>query len=131
MKSDVDIKDDVYKIINHSPLEQAVTGVLKKTKRPHNSKSEDIVISVLSNNTAQQQEAFVNVNIYVKDDDVDGQDEECSPRLRQLCQLAFDLFLNVRGHDFRLSLDTQQVMEVEGTGEHLINNKLLYQIINE
>lgn len=131
MKSDIDIKDDVYKIINHSPLEQAVTGVLKKTKRPHNSKSEDIVISVLSNNTAQQQEAFVNVNIYVKDDDVDGQDEECSPRLRQLCQLAFDLFLNVRGHDFRLSLDTQQVMEVEGTGEHLINNKLLYQIINE
>ncbi len=131
MKSDIDIKDDVYKIINHSPLEQAVTGVLKKTKRPHNSKNEDIVISVLSNNTAQQQEAFVNVNIYVKDDDVDGQDEECSPRLRQLCQLAFDLFLNVRGHDFRLSLDTQQVMEVEGTGEHLINNKLLYQIINE
>ncbi len=131
MKSDIDIKDDVYKIINHSPLEQAVTGVLKKTKRPHNSRSEDIVISVLSNNTAQQQEAFVNVNIYVKDDDVDGQDEECSPRLRQLCQLAFDLFLNVRGHDFRLSLDTQQVMEVEGTGEHLINNKLLYQIINE
>lgn len=131
MKSDIDIKDDVYKIINHSPLEQAVTGVLKKTKRPHNSKNEDIVISVLSNNTAQQQEAFVNVNIYVKDDDVDGQDEECSPRLRQLCQLAFDLFLNARGHDFRLSLDTQQVMEVEGTGEHLINNKLLYQIINE
>lgn len=131
MKSDIDIKDDVYKIINHSPLEQAVTGVLKKTKRPHNSKNEDIVISVLSNNTAQQQEAFVNVNIYVKDDDVDGQDEECSPRLRQLCQLAFDLFLNVRGHDFRLSLDTQQVMEVDGTGEHLINNKLLYQIINE
>lgn len=131
MKSDIDIKDDVYKIINHSPLEQAVTGVLKKTKRPHNSKSEDIVISVLSNKTVQQQEAFVNVNIYVNDDDVDGQDEECSPRLRQLCQLAFDLFLNVRGHDFRLSLDTQQVMEVDGTGEHLINNKLLYQIINE
>lgn len=131
MKSDIDIKDDVYKIINHSPLEQAVTGVLKKTKRPHNSKSEDIVISVLSNKTAQQQEAFVNVNIYVKDDNVDCQDEECSPRLRQLCQLAFDLFLNVRGHDFRLSLNTQQVMEVEGTGEHLINNKLLYQIINE
>lgn len=131
MKSDIDIKDDVYKIINHSPLEQAVTGVLKKTKRPHNSKSEDIVISVLSNKTAQQQEAFVNVNIYVKDDDVDGQYEECSPRLRQLCQLAFDLFMNVRGYDFRLSLDTQQVMEVDGTGEHLINNKLLYQIINE
>lgn len=131
MKSDIDIKDDVYKIINHSQLEQAVTGVLKKTKRPHNSKREDIVISVLSNKTAQQQEAFVNVNIYVKDDDVDGQDEECSPRLRQLCQLAFDLFLNVRGHDFRLSLDTQQVIEVDGTGEHLINNKLLYQIINE
>lgn len=130
MKSDIDIKDDVYKIINHSSLEEAVTGALKKTKRPHNSKREDIVISVLSNKTAQQQEAFVNVNIYVKDD-VDGQYEECSPRLRQLCQLAFDLFLNVRGHDFRLSLDTQQVMDVEGTGEHLINNKLLYQIINE
>ena len=101
MKSDIDIKDDVWKVIK------------------------------------QKQVAYVNVNIYVTDDDVDGQSEECTARLRKLCQMSFDLFDNVRGNDFRLSLTDpnyecgQRVIESSGTSEHVINNKLLYQIINE
>lgn len=133
MKSDIDIKDDVYKVILNSDLEEEVTGELSKTKRPKDSKLEDIVISVLANNTAQEQEAFVVVNIYVKDDDVNGQYEECSPRLRTLCQLCFSLFENVRGQDYRLSLaeDKGQTVFDTENGEHVISNKLLYQIINE
>lgn len=133
MKSDIAIKDDIYSIILDSPLHQMVTGELSKTERPHKSRSEDIVISILANLTAQRQEAYVNVNIYCKDDDVNGQNEECSSRLRVLCDAAFDLFQRVRGKDFRLSIaedNGQRVMPVDG-GEHIINNKLLYQIINE
>ena len=37
MKSDIEIKDDVYKIIKGSELEKAVTGKLSKTLRPLNS----------------------------------------------------------------------------------------------
>lgn len=140
MKSDEDIKDDVYDVVIKSALAEEVSGVIKTTKRPHNSTSEDIIISVLANQQAQRQEAYVNVNVYVKDDNVDGQYEESRDRLRKLCQLCFDLFDNVRGTDFRLSIrhgdgdnggsQGQRVIETD-IGEHVINNKLLYQVINE
>lgn len=138
MKSDVDIKDDVWRVINKSALLKEVTGELKKTSiRPKGSRSEDIIISILANDTKQKQVAYVNVNIYVADDNVDGQSEEQTTRLRKLCQMSFDLFDNVRGNDFRLSLTDpnfecgQRVIKSVGTSEHVINNKVLYQIINE
>lgn len=58
MKSDIEIKDDIYQIIKGSALEKAVTGKLKKTRRPANSNKEDIVISILENGSGQVQEAF-------------------------------------------------------------------------
>ena len=45
MKSDIEIKDDIYKFIKGSALEKAVTGKLRKTRRPKDSNLEDIVIS--------------------------------------------------------------------------------------
>lgn len=138
MKTDIDIKDDIWRVIKKSPLFKEVTGELKKTSvRPKESRKEDIVISVLANNIRQKQLAYVNVNIYVADNYVDGQNEENSERLRRLCNMAFSVFENVRGVDFRLSLTDpnfdcgQRVIESEGTSEHVINNKILYQIINE
>jgi hypothetical protein len=131
MKSDIEIKDDIYQIIKGSALEKAVTGKLKKTRRPANSNKEDIVISILENGSGQVQEAFVNVNIYVSDDVRDGQAEENSSRLRQLCKLATELLEVQRGEDYRFTLDKQRVMEVNGKSEHFINNKLLYKQVNE
>ena len=131
MKSDIEIKDDIYQIIKGSTLEKAVTGKLKKTRRPANSNKEDIVISILENGSGQVQEAFVNVNIYVSDDVRDGQAEENSSRLRQLCKLATELLEVERGEDYRFTLDKQRVMEVNGKNEHFINNKLLYKQVNE
>lgn len=138
MKSDIDIKDDIWKVISESPLKAEVSGALKKTSvRPKGSRKEDIVISILANDTKQKQVAYVNVNIYVSDDDVEGQSEEQTVRLRKLCQMSFDLFDNVRRKDFRLSLTDpsfecgQRVIESAGTSEHVISNKVLYQIINE
>ena len=75
MKSDIDIKDDIYRLIQKSDLKKAITGSVSKTKRPKDSKLEDVVVSVLANHTAQRQEAFVVVNVYVKDDNVNGQNE--------------------------------------------------------
>ena len=135
MKSDIDIKDDVYKVINSSALKKAVTGSLCKRKRvayPIGAElKEDICISILANQTSQEQKAFVSVNIYVKDENVKGQEEEKSDRLRELCQLSFHVLEFIHGSDFRLSMDTQRVVPSEETGEHIINNKLLYQTIND
>lgn len=133
MKSDIEIKDDIYKIIQGSSLKKAVTGKLSKTQRPASSDKEDIVISVLDNGSGQKQEAFVNVNIYVPDYIRDGQAEEYTIRLRELCRLSYELLFKCRGDGFRVdsSGSKQRVLEVNGKDEHFINNKLLIQISNE
>lgn len=131
MKSDIDIKDDIYNHIKGSVLEATVTGKLSKTKRPNKSNKEDIVVSVLANQNGQIQEAFVNVNIYVRDVVRDNQAEEDSIRLRELCRLSEELLKVGRGGNYRFTLDSQKVMEVNGKNEHLINNKLLYKQSNE
>ena len=135
MKSDIDIKDDVYKVISTSALKKAITGSICKRGRPFygtgSPTKEDICIAILANQTSQTQEAFVNVNIYVQDEDVKGQKEENTTRLRDLCQLSFKTFEAIHGSDFRLSMSEQRVIACEGTSEHIINNKLLYQTIND
>lgn len=131
MKTDIDIKDDIYLFIKGSRLAYEVNGELRKTVRPKDSNLEDIVISVLANQNAQIQEAFVNVNIYVKDVYRNNQNEEDTIRLRTLCNLAKSLLKLGRGNDFRFVLDSQRVLEVEGKAEHYINNKLLYMQCNE
>ena len=126
MKSDIDIKDDIYNHIKGSALACAVTGKLcKASKRPSGSDMEDIVISILDNGSGQIQEAFVNVNIYVKDNIRDGQAEMNDIRCR-------DEVLEIgHGPGFRFTLDKQRVMPVNGKDEHFINNKLLYKQVNE
>lgn len=135
MKSDIDIKDEVYKVVAASGIKSAVTGGIYKRQRPlyktGEKLKEDVCIAILANLTAQKQEAFVNVNIYVQDEDVKGQKEENTTRLRELCQLSFRTFEAVHGSDFRLSMSEQRVIACESTGEHIINNKLLYQTIND
>lgn len=135
MKSDIDIKDDVYKVIVASELKTTITGSVCKRQRTFyttgSPTNEDICIAVLANQTLQLQEAFVNVNIYVQDEDVKGQKEENTKRLRELCQLSFKTFESVHGADFRLSMSEQRVIACEGTNEHIINNKVLYQTIND
>lgn len=132
MKSDIDIKDDIYRHIKGTALETAVSGKLSKTLRPADSNAEDIVISMLANVNAQIQQAFVNVNIYVpdllrKDKCKTIWHEENTIRLRELCAIASELLEVGRGDGFRFTLEEQRVMEVQGRNEHFINNKLLYK----
>ena len=131
MKTDIDIKDDIYNIILDSELYHAVTGSLSKTIRRVDSDKEDIVISILANNNGQLQECFVNVNIYVKDVKRVNYWEEDTQRLRTLCKLSEKLFEVVNRGEFRITLDSQRVFNVDENKEHMINNKLLYMQCNE
>lgn len=131
MKSDIDIKTDIFHAIQGSELHKAVTGELRKTgKRPHGSCKEDIVISMLANVNGEIQIATVNVNIYVSAMVVDGQAEERTLRLQQLCHLASELFQLIIGDDFRATLQQQRVLEISGADEYVINNKIEYKNTN-
>ena len=135
MKTDIDIKDDVYMIVSKSALAGKITGVVSKTLRPANSRKEDVVISILANNNGRPQSAFVNVNVYVPDSavkyDVDNQTvtqyEEDSARLREICNLCKELFETYVGDTYRITLDSQRVLSSSDDGAHIVNNKLLYQ----
>ena len=135
MKTDIDIKDDVYMLVSNSALAGKVTGEVSKTLRPANSRKEDVVISILANNNGRRQSAFVNVNVYVPDTavkyDVDNQTvtqyEEDSARLREICNLCKELFETFVGDTYRITLDSQRVLSSSDDGAHIVNNKLLYQ----
>lgn len=127
MKTDIDIKDDLYRYLSGSSIMEEVTGSLSKTLRPDTSEAEDVVISILGNVNSDIQQAYVNVNIYVADIKRGNQYEENSIRLRQLCNASKELLGVGRGDGYRFTLEEQRVMEVQGRNEHFINNKLLYK----
>ncbi len=133
MKSDILIKDDIYKFIKNTTLATAVSGkICKQGVRPKGSDKEDIVISVIANVNGQIQEATVNVNVYVADDvKSDGQNQEATIRLRELCDIASETLEVGAGEDYRFTLESQRVIEVTDTREHVINNKIIYKQINE
>jgi hypothetical protein len=133
MKSDILIKDDIYGVLKDSALASAVTGkVCKQGVRPKGSKLEDVVISVVANMNGQIQDAIVNVNIYVADDQKkDGSFQESTIRLRELCSLAYKTLDKRYGDGYRFYIESQRVLEVADTHEHVINNRIIYKYLNE
>lgn len=131
MKTEYAIKTDIYNYLMKSELVNEVTGLLKKTSRPKNSNKEDIIISVLSNVNGQNQEAVVNVNIYVEDNIIDGQAEEDSARIGELSELASSILESFTVGGAVVYLEQQKVYEAEGIDWHVINNRLNYKINNE
>lgn len=140
MKTDIDIQKWLYHKIKGTNLEESVSGVLSDRGRPNGSEAEDIVIAVLtSNGCGQVQTAYVNVNIYVKDQwNADRNAwERDTARLAELCNLSKFLY-NLFGDGIRVSDkdSTQMVLPAgavfqDGHTEHFINNKLFIQICND
>ena len=130
MKSDGAIKTDVYRYINQSGFMSNVNGKLSKTKRPHNSHAEDVVISILANEGTQLQTAVVNVNIYTQDLDVDGQFEENTIRLDEICEKSWKLLEMFNSDEYNAHAIEQRVYATE-SGEHVINNQVEYKLLND
>ncbi len=132
MRTDIEIRDDIFALVRSSALAAGVSGGVFAGTRPRSPLGEDIVVSVLSSGAGQVTEAYVNVNVYVADVTVTYADgaqglEEDSARLRELCRLAADALHSAHGPGFWARLAEQRVYAVEATGEHMINNRLLYR----
>lgn len=133
MKTDQEIKEEIFQFINGTQLANEVSGVVTTRKRPLNSKNEDVIISVLANSNEQRQQAIVNVNIYVQDQNVkkNGQYEEAGERLGLLSKMASEILNVFWIGPARIHLETQHTIDAGNDREHVINNRLLYEIINE
>ena len=140
MKSDIEIAKFVRSKIKGSELEKVVSGKLSDRGRPNGSDGEDIVIAIISNEGAGQiQQAYVNVNVYVKDlwNAETKAWEQDTVRVGLLCDLSKFLFC-IRGDGCiavpyncnQKVFPTNAVFE-DGHTEHFINNKIYLEINNE
>ena len=130
MKSDGTIRTDIYHYIKGSILDKTVNGIVSKKIRPKKSHNEDIVISILSNDGIQSQTAIVNVNIYVQDDNIDGQFEEKTARVDELCAIAWKHLEQFRTNEYAAHAISQRVYPTD-SGEHVINNQIEYKTLND
>lgn len=130
MRSDGTIRTDIYHYIKGSVLDNATNGMVTKKKRPAKSHKEDVVISILSNEGVQNQTAIINVNIYVQDDDVEGQFEEKTDRVDELCEIAWKLLEHFRTDEYVAQAIKQRVYPTD-SGEHIINNQIEYKTLND
>jgi hypothetical protein len=129
MKTSIEIRDDIYAWLQSSALSGEVTGNITNTGRE--TDKEDVCISVLASEGTQCQKVYLNVNVYVKDLYVNKTYTENMERAGQLARLCAEVMESHYGDGWMCRLETQSVMEVSATNEHLINNRLYYQIINE
>lgn len=131
MKTDTEIRDDVYQLVKNSPIMDAVSGKLCTRMRPLDSTAEDVVISIQANTPGDPQKAFVLVDIYVKDVKVNGRYEENTARVRELSRIAFDALQSNTGSDYYATVSEQRTYAIDATGEHLIQTKLRYRHVEE
>ena len=127
------IATDIYKYVTGSPLADAINGeVLKSIDRKPNADTEDVVIKVLANRPAQKQQTVINVNIYIPDFiNENGQYEKNGERCDELEEIAASVFYVFHLNGARVVLDSQTTFQEDNANAHVINNRLLYTVINE
>lgn len=136
MKTDIDICKDIFHIVMGSPIKAPITGITGNvTYTGRETDKEDCVISVLDSMNGQIQDSKVNVNIYVHDITSNGLIKSNIPRISELSNICKDVFgdgkRSVFGDGFRVTLEKQRVLPVNGKNEHVINNTIRYKFNNE
>lgn len=135
MKTDEEIKKDMYHIVMASDIKKAINGEVSYVGRDDGSNSEDCIISILDSLNGQIQKCEVNVNVYVPDMSSGGRKVENVSRISTLANICKETFgdgkRNIFGNGFMVYLEKQRVLAVSGKDEHVINNKLRYQFNNE
>ena len=133
MKTPDEITTDIFRYVKQSALASAVTGkIINGKDRTPDSTKEDVTVKILANNLGQLQGAYINVNIYVADTQRGGQYQKDDVRVPLLERTALDVFekpFHLNGA--RVVIDSQTTFPSQNGKEHIINNKLLYHIVNE
>lgn len=135
MKTDIDICIDVFRLVNKSAIKDAINGEVSYLPRKDGSTKEDCIISVLESQVYQIQDSKINVNVYVSDQDSNGRKEMAVKRVQDLANICKGVFgdgkRSVFGDGFKITLEKQRILSVNGKDEHVINNTLRYKFNNE
>lgn len=129
MKTEVEIREDMYAFICGCGLDDFISGVVSYTGRETNK--EDCIISVQDSDSDQIQTAFVYVNVYVPDISSGGRKQENVLRTEELSKLFARTLESGFGDTFRFELVKQRIKAVNGKDEHVIMNKIEYLTLND
>ena len=128
MKTDIEIRQDIFGFIVASDIKTAIAGKVSYTN--DHEAGEDCMISVPDNENGQIQEVFVYVRVYVPNINSNGKSVENVARTGQLAKLCSQVLESGFGQSFRFSLDKQITKPVNGKNEHCISNRLRYKQFN-
>lgn len=140
--SEINIKEAFYSLIAGSDLSKMVSGSVYRDKRPINSRTEDVVISVLTTGVGQIQPFMVNVNVYVPNIKRGKEAIPNDDRLKPLMRKGLDLFeegvvvyvtkeMPGKQFGFKYKLESQKLYEVNGADFHAINHKIRVDVCTE
>lgn len=135
MKTESDIRNDLYAYITTSELKKEISGKIFKyeEERPETSETEDIVIAPLTETPFNDiQEIIVMLRLYVKDlfDSVNNIYRADSIRLKELENICKETFLAFRTGDARCVAENIKTFKSDSTHEHCIVSRINYKFCN-
>lgn len=136
MKTGHDIQDEIYGLLKHSALENAVSGeVYKNGYRPRDSRLEDIVVTFTQSTAGQIQEGIVTVNVYVPDIDPynNGVWVEDGARTAELEHSVLRWFERIDRSSTDLRLEAERppfTMEDSGARQHFVTLRIRFMYLD-
>ncbi|ARK08875.1 hypothetical protein A6C57_00320 [Fibrella sp. ES10-3-2-2] len=133
-KTPLDVLTILLQRLRGSALDEAITGKVRKLKRPAGSRLEDVVINTIAISPSQIQLATANVNIYVPDlliqEEGGSQSEANLIRLGELSLLAIALLEGVYTQQYCYTLGKQYIIEEPLTNSHYLNLRVEFQFFS-
>lgn len=133
MLTEQDIERDFYAHVSSSELAAEISGnVYRRNMRPADSKSEDIVVKVISVDGCQVQRGAISVNVYVPD--ITSSDGVSIPNLSRIAELQSlmlpDKLFAPPGYDLTDS-DLPSTERADGIKQSFISAKIKFRIYSE
>lgn len=134
MKTTLDLVDVVYNELKSGPTKSAINGGVYKYTRPVNSSLEDVVINSLPVTGEQLQQAIVNVNVFVPNQDVSIDEVQQKTanhvRLKALAALAVTELTDGISGDYTWGVQQQTVIEDDESDSYYVNIRLQFYVSN-
>lgn len=135
MKASKQIERDIYRIVSNSSLKDIVNGHFYRVgMRPQKSVSEDVVVAFLTGLHGQEQAGIVLIQVFVPDilSPISGEIVEDIARIGLLESAFMEFIESLENEDYLFYLDStpQSYPAENGIGQHFINIRLKYRIIN-
>lgn len=135
MKTVLDLVDDVYTLLDISPVHNAISGDVFLHEKPDNYRNESVVINSLPVTGAQLQKAVVNVNIIVPNLKltINGISDNSQPnriRLKAISDVVIPLLSNAMINNTITAIQNITMINDKALKEHILNIRVETNSIN-